>query len=126
MPLIESGVLGEFPYAILEHDVMGHLCGYLGVPRNHPWYGLDYDDIYADVHGGITFSRDSDEADYPMELPPSVHAWWVGFDCAHYGDLVPNMPFSPLEGEVYRDRNFVFHELEDLARQASEVVQTPV
>ena len=26
--------------------------GYVLIPRGHPWYGVDYDQISCDVHGG--------------------------------------------------------------------------
>jgi hypothetical protein len=34
----------------------GHLCGYVGVPPNHPAFEKGYDDIHANVHGGLTFA----------------------------------------------------------------------
>jgi hypothetical protein len=75
----------EFPCRILRTD-LGHLCGYAGVPRLHPYFGADYncDDILwrLDAHGGITFSGSF--ADLP-------YYWFFGFDCAHSGDLVPRM-----------------------------------
>ena len=38
-------------------------------------------DCYFDVHGGITYSDDSDT--YPVK---SDNLWWLGFDCAHCDD----------------------------------------
>jgi len=55
MSELEFLVLGDFPASIHRQDGLGHLCGYLGVPKPHPWYGLDYDQIDADVHGGLTY-----------------------------------------------------------------------
>lgn len=34
----------QLPCAIVKHDNMGHLCGYVGVPRSHPWYETAYND----------------------------------------------------------------------------------
>ena len=56
--LLESFILGDFPAAIWEHS-LGHLCGYLGIPPMHPWYGHHYDDLDVDVHGGLTFGAAS-------------------------------------------------------------------
>jgi hypothetical protein len=56
--------------------------GYVAVPPNHRHYGKDYNDITANVHGGLTYCGD-DTKDYPVE---SFGAWWFGFDCRHYGD----------------------------------------
>ena len=63
---------------------MGHRCGYVAVNKNHPLYGLGYDEdsvIELNVHGGFTYAENHipclGECDY----------WWFGFDCAHYGDV---------------------------------------
>jgi hypothetical protein len=57
-----------------------HRCGYVGIPENHPDFSKDYDDIPVDVHGGLTF------ADEEFALFNKEHLWWLGFDCAHWGD----------------------------------------
>lgn len=36
---------------------MDYRCGYVRVPAKHPWHGMNYDEIDADVHGGLTFSQ---------------------------------------------------------------------
>jgi hypothetical protein len=59
-------------------------CGYVTVPKGHPFYGLDYDhDNLAGIvaHGGLTYS---DEGTF-------------GFDCAHAGDFCPGVMLSLLE-----------------------------
>ncbi|MBO1097301.1 hypothetical protein FQS90_12305 [Enterococcus casseliflavus] len=62
---------------------MGHLCGYITIPDGHRLYKLDYTDIEdlyqgeLPAHGGLTFSDFVDDT------------WQIGFDCAHYGDLIP-------------------------------------
>lgn len=55
----------------------GHLCGYICIPPEHPFYKKRYDDIPIDVHGGLTYGK-SEGDDY-----------YIGFDCAHFSDLVP-------------------------------------
>jgi hypothetical protein len=47
-------VIGDIACSIWKQD-MGHLCGYIGLPPAHPWHGKWYDDIDAEVHGGLTF-----------------------------------------------------------------------
>lgn len=64
---------------------LGHRCGYVGVGKNHPLYGVFYDneEVYnLYVHGGITYASDG-EGQYPVE---SEGVWWFGFDCAHWED----------------------------------------
>jgi len=57
---------------------LGHLCGYIKMPKRHPWYDKPYDDIHAESEQ-LTYSS--------MEKD----GYWIGFDFAHSGDLVPSM-----------------------------------
>lgn len=58
----------------------GHWCGYIKVPNGHAWNGYSFDYHFdCDVHGGISYG-DQEEDD-----------WWIGFDCAHLGDMIPSM-----------------------------------
>lgn len=141
-------VLGDFPASIHRHDEMGHLCGYLGIPPSHPWYGKDYDNIEAQVHGGLTFVGyekialrpnparvqwliHNQEGEVParfIDIPrdkPFPHdtgldIWWVGFDCAHASDKVPGL--GSFWGGTYRDERYVREELSKLCSQAAEVM----
>lgn len=65
---------------ILEDAIsgLGHLCGYIIIPLNHPWSKIEKDhDFPCEVHGGITFSSLNEEG---IE---------IGFDCAHSEDETP-------------------------------------
>lgn len=86
---------------------LDHWCAYVGVPEGHPAHGADYSDVDVDVHGGLTFAGTWD--DHPG-------LWWLGFDCAHLGDLVPGNP-SRWRDEVYRDLEYVRRECARLAAQ---------
>lgn len=55
MTLIAQYVEGDFPCAITKSEALGTLCGYIGVPKCHPWYGQQYSDLNVDVHGGLTY-----------------------------------------------------------------------
>lgn len=97
---------------IRRHPRLGHLCGYVVIPKSHPWHGKDYDEIddKVQVHGGITYGQF--EKDYGNE-------YRIGFDCAHLGDLVPTdlLIASSLARGEYRDIGYVTAECESLARQ---------
>lgn len=110
----------------------GSLCGYVGVPKWHPWHGADYDTPNVDVHGGLTFARacgHGDEATGICHVPAPGEpddVWWFGFDCAHAGDLTsmafPEMTRGrlrwPLEDhDVYRDVAYVRDQVAGLAAQ---------
>lgn len=87
-----------------------HLCGYVDIPPGHPWHGVGYVDIDADVHGGLTYSEEEEGA------------WRIGFDCAHSGDYVPGTSFGlreRREGEVYRTEAYVAAHCRSLAEQAA-------
>ena len=100
----------------LARNPLGALCGYVALPAGHPWNGLDYD--HADlagvmVHGGLTY------AGHAVAGSP---AWWLGFDCAHAGDLMPGNRFffaDPGNG-TYRTVAYVRGQCALLAAQAAD------
>lgn len=66
--------------------------GYVKLPKEHKFYGLDYDEInnYVDVHCGLTYSQQEDEY------------WVVGFDTAHSMDSLSNWSKEAVEAETIR------------------------
>lgn len=93
---------------------LGHLCGYIMVEDTHPWYAKDYNELSdVDVHGGLTYRG----------LFPTYS--WLGFDCAHAGDVVPKMNHLANDdsGDTYKGMGYVVGELIKLARQAKEAVK---
>lgn len=119
----------------------GALCGYVGVPESHPWFGLSYShydggapqqcDAYEGspenvitVHGGLTFSDFCADGEpehgichRPDEGEPD-RVWWFGFDCAHSGDYSPKYDREfGWAGDVYRDQAYVEAECASLAQQ---------
>jgi hypothetical protein len=72
---IETSSYSGFLYNI-KHNGNGYRCGYIRIPPSHPWHNKDYNDIPADVHGGLTYTNVDAEGNY-----------WIGFDCAHLYDL---------------------------------------
>jgi len=117
----------EFEHAglkclILRHPEIGHLCGYVAVPKGHLCYGRDYDHLPYDdifpiqVHGGLTWSKSGNEESWPEGY------WWLGFDCGHAWDLAPYMldlfPDTPIGRHgTYRNLQYVREETENLAGQ---------
>lgn len=137
-----------FPCMVIRHnhrpehnpkDWLGHLCGYVGVPKDHPLYNKSarwgereenspIDNL--EVHGGITFSDFRDE---------KKDFYYFGFDAAHCDDLIPGFyelrqpgeclyeiyqkhkAFSDLFKETYKDMNYMKAECENLAKQLREL-----
>jgi hypothetical protein len=76
----------------------GALCGYVGVPPQHPWHGRDWSEVcgLVDVHDGITYSAPCVEGaeDGPAVChipgPGRPHdVWWLGFAAAGAFDHQP-------------------------------------
>ena len=65
----------------------GALCGYVGIPKEHRFWGKGYhgdneevDDISDNVHGGLTYSEEGKDG-----------YWYFGFDTNHADDFAPKM-----------------------------------
>jgi len=115
--------------AVVIHPA-GHRCGYVGLPEGNPNHGKDYNDIDAEVHGGLTFAGGS--KDYPVE---SQGLWWLGYDCAHLYDArdpeLMSGEYKKLydkgmlrefdEGSTIRSLDYCMSQCESLAKQLSQV-----
>lgn len=73
---------------------MGAWCGYVAVTEGHPAYDQPYNDVEADVHGGLTYGgrcmEDGKICHEPLPGRPAA-VYWLGFDCSHSADLAPGM-----------------------------------
>lgn len=116
MALVKEFEHCGFRCVITKNDRMGFLCGYVGLPPEHPFHGKDYDDCHSiDVHGGWTYGADG------VSCIDRDEKWYLGFDCAHAGDLIPSMENDTIGHEVYRDEIFVTNELKSAAEQLQKV-----
>jgi hypothetical protein len=88
-----------YPCAIVRCGV--HLCGYVGLPEGHKYYGKGCGQIDVDVHGGITYAK------------KDSGFWVIGFDCAHPGDYTAGSS----DDETYRDIEYVEGQLKKLVEQ---------
>lgn len=64
-----------YPAALIRHKNRGHFCGYVGVPREHPWV-INAPEAESECHGGITW-RSTERTrvrgdNFPVWLPPSL------------------------------------------------------
>jgi hypothetical protein len=106
-----------FP-CLIQRVSSGGLCGYVAVPPGHSWHSKHYDEIDADVHGGLTYAQpcEGNICHVPKPGEPD-NVWWLGFDHAHSNDLCPGIAFMARDG-VYRDFDYVSRGVESLAEQA--------
>ena len=71
---------------IVRNEITGVLLGYVGIPKEHRFWGFSYDaedelrDISYHVHGGLTYGQEGSD-DY----------WYFGFDTNHMDDFAPKM-----------------------------------
>lgn len=118
-----------FPCLIVR-TTLGHLCGYVGVNNQHKYFEKGYDEIPVDIE--LTYSDlcqpSTDENQHTICHIPGKgetdNIWWLGFDCAHLGEISPGMSFygnenlgSMCKGEIYKNMNYVKKEISSLARQ---------
>lgn len=128
---------------LVRRGPSGAWCGYVGLPSSHPYHGVSYSDplcghagcydhnIDVYVHGGLTYaaSCDGDETTGICHVPQEGeedNVWWLGFDCAHAGDLTPKHDgllsrFATEHGYTYRDIAYVKGETTRLAEQLAGV-----
>lgn len=105
---------------VWRHGTLGHLNGYVAIPKGHPLHGKSYDDDVGagiDVHGWLTYSDEDKE----------TGEWVFGFDCSHAGDFSPKLVATLMEytetdisyhmQDTYRTFAWVKEEVCSLARQ---------
>jgi hypothetical protein len=81
--ILDHGTHMGFEWYVL-YNFTGHRCGYVQIPVGHPWYEKDYEEIECSVHGSLTYGDVSPDGKF-----------YVGFDCAHFGDLPDfDLPFG--------------------------------
>lgn len=119
--ILLAGTHMGYDYQI-KHNGIGFRCGYVLLPKDHPWSGKHYDVIKCGRHGGLTYTNESDDGRYA-----------IGFDCAHCFDGIdPSLPNERREdmellklfeksfnGQI-KDNEYVRKECEKIIEQAIE------
>jgi hypothetical protein len=107
------------PCMVIRHTSLGHLCGYCGVGRDHPYYKAMDSEVPVDVHGGVTWSNEmigGPEDD--KFIKPFGSVWWIGFDAGHSYDLTPSFKELGIGGiGSYKDIDYMRSECNKLAIQ---------
>ena len=117
---------------LIVRNHMGALCGYVGVPKKHPFYQKSYSQVFETpdveirVHGGLTFNglclefpnEDEGEGIFHVVEVANKKVWWFGFDCAHCDDMVPGFGWDITPScAYYRNFEYVARETNSLAVQ---------
>lgn len=74
-----------------------HPCAYIHLPKGHFLYGVYYDEIDLNVHGGLTYSSEVD------------NEYLIGWDYAHHGDLYYYPQLNDIKGKSYTVKEIVGH-----------------
>jgi len=67
---------------LIKNVCGSYFCQYIGIPKGHSLYEINYDEIPINCHGGLTFS---DNWNNINESFPKNY-WWIGWDYSHIGD----------------------------------------
>lgn len=80
--------------------------GYAVIPKDHPCFGMHYDDIedqygdIIDVNGGLTYSGSAEGWEGVSEVYRNEDHWVVGFDTCHHMDTIARWPKEAVEQEA--------------------------
>ena len=89
---------------------LGHLCGYVQIPKGHKLYDLSYNEIEekynydVPAHGGLTFDGELQDQ----------QGHWIGFDCAHSGDISPMSTMYFDYRGTYKDMAYVENSIKEI------------
>lgn len=103
----------------------GALCGYVAVDETHPAFKADYNRVEVECHGGLTYGDmcqgEGGHICHVPRLGKPDHVFWLGFDCAHSGDISPSYrsDFHSYD-DRYRSISYVISQCQELARQLTE------
>lgn len=105
---------------------LGHRCGYVGIPKGHKMYGVDYTSIeeMIDCHGGLTYSG---TGKYPLFTDNDYH--WFGWDYAHYADRNDEIAYVDNFNRVDRSTFYKFEtygtvtSINEVAEECKSVVK---
>lgn len=88
-------------------DLSGWGNGYVSIPHGSRWFGVDYDDIPVEVHGGLSYSNYADDiVALPDHIDPDT--WVIGFDTHHAG--LDNWP----EDKVRKETHYLYLQIMEL------------
>lgn len=147
----------EFEHAgykcVVIFGSIGHRCGYVGIPKNHPLYGKDYSD-YLEIKKADVGDRevsgifpllgaclDEDEririeayfqchggityagGGEHSSYPIESDLWWFGFDCGHAGDR-PDYEYAIKQFPKRRDELERILDIQNQCHYDGDVIRT--
>ena len=111
--ILYEGRYRNFHFVIVSYG--SHPCAYVKIPKGHPCYGMDYDDIDVDVHGGLTFGDDLDH----VLAHRGLNTFWIGWDYAHCGDCYQTRYIPDDTGRKWTTKE-IYEDVKSVIRQLGE------
>lgn len=112
-------------WCAVARNFTGSWVGYVGIPKAHPWHGKAVRELEREilVHGGVTYAGGLPNLLLGCPaIPRTAGWWWVGFDCAHAGDVMPAMREHMRLAGIYRDLPYAQAHCHALALQAFDAL----
>lgn len=107
--ILDSGEIDGYKYKIVSYGI--HPCAYVCLPKNDKFYGLPYDEIDIDCHGGLTYGSFQQ------------NEFWIGWDYAHWGDYCGYHALFDFDSEFVEKRwttAEILEEVKDVIKQLCE------
>lgn len=82
--ILHSGSYKGYNFYIVSYGI--HPCAYVEIPKNHRWFGKDYDEEELETiqcHYGLTYA---DNLNHVLGKEQSKDRWFIGWDYGHTGD----------------------------------------
>lgn len=115
---------------IMRNNILGFLTGYVLLTEEESLKPREFYSTSIDVHGGVTYydflyQNRFIQIKEVKEILEKYPTKWIGFDCAHHGDLLPYDPpdlfiFSKFT-DSYKSLKFVIIELICLVDQLNSL-----
>lgn len=80
--LLAEGIYQGYNYYVLSMGT--HPCGYVEIPKDSPYFNVDYDCIPVCCHGGLTYGRGFLHTIADIE----EDRYFIGWDYGHYMDYI--------------------------------------
>ena len=83
--ILYEGEYKGYYFYIVSYGI--HPCAYIEIPKNHRWFGRDYNDEELEnieCHGGLTYS---DNLHHVLGKEKANGRWFIGWDYGHLGDF---------------------------------------
>ncbi len=114
--ILESGYYFGLLFYVLNLGT--YPTAYIKIPKNHKFYKKEMEEIYLDVHGGISYSKNY----LWISEKEKVKGWFIGWDYAHSGDYLGYEAAMPARYR-FGGKKWAIHEILKEVRAACYEIQ---